>query len=85
MKDENENVTNLLTYEPSDGRNTLGVTLAPDGNNKKAIEELREKTLKWKNLILSGHLRERDARLALHSTIYQYSLPALTLTESECK
>ena len=68
--------------------NTLGVTLAPDGNNAKAIVELRQKSQKWKDLVDTGHLKGSDVFLALHSTIYkslQYPLPALTLTEKECR
>ena len=46
LKNEHEEVTELKILEPSTGMNTLGVTLAPDGNNKKATEELRNKSQK---------------------------------------
>ena len=73
--------------DPSEGKKTLGVILAPDGNNKAAVKELREKAVHWRNLIKTGHIDNRDAWLALQTTIYktlQYPLPALTLTEKEC-
>ena len=88
VKNEFNDTTELKTLDPSTGMNTLGVTLAPDGNNTKAVEELRQKSQKWKDLVDTGYLKGSDVYLALHSTIYkslQYLLPALTLTEKECR
>ena len=46
----------LSQKEAHDGLETLGVILAPDGNNKKMITKLKSKTEKWKDLITSGHI-----------------------------
>ena len=66
---------------------TLGVILAPDGNNGKMITNLRQKAQSWGELITSGHISKQHAFIALQTTIcksLQYPLPALTLKESEC-
>jgi hypothetical protein len=81
-------LTELPQLEPSDARETLGVYLAPDGNNNTAVEHLREKAVEWSNLVLTGHLTANDVRLAMDTTVIkslEYPLPALTLTEKECK
>jgi hypothetical protein len=85
--DHNDERKPLRQLEPSNGQCTLGVHLAPDGNNNDAIEYLTQKATQWKDLITTGHLQRADAWLALESTILktlQYPLPALTLSEKEC-
>lgn len=81
-------MTELEQVEPSEARETLGVFLAPDGNNSTAISNLKKKARDWSNLVLTGHLSADDIRTALNTTIVkslEYPLPALTLTEKECK
>lgn len=88
VRDENEDLKSLPIMEANEGKETLGVYLAPDGNNADMIKYLQDKTLHWKELIRSGHLSKKDARQALNTTIMksiEYALPALTLTEQECK
>lgn len=85
--DQNDERKPLNQLEPNDGQCTLGVHLAPDGNNNDAITYLTQKAEQWKDLINTGHLQRTDAWHALESTILktlQYPLPALTLTETEC-
>ena len=53
----------------SQGMKTLGVTLAPDGNNKDIIQSLLDKASEWADLILSDHLLRDEAWRALKSTI----------------
>ena len=77
----------LEKIEPDIGKETLGVMLSPDGNNKQALEELQRKAQKWSDYVITGHLKANEARLALDSTIIRtlsYPLLALTLSESEC-
>ena len=65
---------------------TLGVTLAPDGNNIDLVTALEEKANEWADLILSGHLQKEEAWRAMQSTIIRglgYPLIATTLTETE--
>lgn len=69
------------------GMETLGVILAPDGNNRDAISHMRKKATKWAALIQTGHLQPTDVHLATESRIMkslEYPLLALTLTEKEC-
>ncbi len=88
VRDENETLQPLPIKEVHEGKETLGVYLAPDGNNEEMINYLKGKTEKWKELIRSGHLSRKDARQALQTTIMksvEYGLPALTLSQQECK
>jgi hypothetical protein len=81
-------MTELDQLESSEARETLGVYLSPDGNNTKAVAQLRKKGKDWSELVSTGHLTAKDVRLALDTTIIkslEYPLPALTLTEKECK
>ena len=87
VRNHNQVRAPLTQAEANDGRCTLGVILAPDGNNKAAITELRRKAETWHDYIRTGHLQANEARLALDSTIMkslEYPLLALTLTEDEC-
>ena len=66
---------------------TLGVELAPDGNNDAMVTKLRQKAEEWQSNIQCGHLNRHEAWLALNSTVMRsllYPLPALTLTEEQC-
>ena len=78
----------LRQFEPSRASETLGVFLAPDGNNLAAKEALLGKAKLWSELVKKGHLTATDVMRAMDTTIIQslqYPLPALTLTENECK
>ena len=87
IKDQHEDTKNLTQKEPQDGKETLGVILAPDGNNLKMIDKLRSKSEKWKDLITSGHITKTNAYQVLNTTILkslEYPMPALTLTKKQC-
>ena len=88
VKDLNKEITQLDQLNPNIGKETLGVFLAPDRNNDEAVKQLRKKTEKWAKLITNGYLNPTEAWLALETTIIksiEYPLPALTLSQSECK
>ena len=87
VQDHNNRLCNLTKIESNEGKETLGVILAPDGNNLLALENLCEKAQSWSDHVRTSHLSSTEARLALDSTIMKtltYPLPALTLTEPEC-
>ena len=87
VKDEKDITQQLQKVESSEGRCTLGVVLAPDGNNKDAVAYLRKKAETWASYIQTGHINRTDAWQALDSTIIktiQYPIPALCLTQKEC-
>eukprot|EP00957_Ditylum_brightwellii_P174904 13317750-Ditylum_brightwellii.AAC.1 len=66
----------------------LGVWLAPDGNNKKQVEVLKEIPRGWADRIRMGHIKKDDAWYYYQSTVMkssEYSLLATTLTQEECR
>ena len=78
----------LGQLETHEAQETLGVYVAPDDNNEETTEQIRKKANEWSNLVLTGHLIAQDIRRALDTNIIkslEYPLPALTLTEKECK
>ena len=78
----------LKLLQPNEAQKMLGVWLAPDGNNEKQIEVMRDKAVKWAEKVRTGHTTKSDAWQALTMSIMKkldYSLIALTLTEQECK
>jgi len=88
VKDHNDEEQPLRKKGPHDSTETLGVYLAPDGNNKTAIQELRKKSERWRDLVRTGHLSSKDAWIALNSTVIktlEFPLPALTLKKKECE
>ena len=88
VRDDQEIRQVLISLEHNEGKETLGVYLAPDGNNSKMVEVLKTKAEEWRDHINSGHLNKADAWQALETTIMkslQYPMKALTLTKEECK
>ena len=88
VKDHSNTTHTLRQFEADHGHETLGVILAPDGNNKDVIRELRSKSEVWKDHVQAGHIDRKEAWQAISTTIMktiQYPLPALTLTKEECK
>lgn len=88
VRDSNETITELNTLNPTEGKYTLGVILAPDGGNSNAVTHLRKKADQWAVYICTGHINQKDAWTALDSTILKtlrYPLPALTLSQKQCK
>ena len=86
MVDSEGNRVNLQQLPVSKGMRTLGVILAPDGNNDDQVAALVEKAEQWAELITTGHLEREEAWRALNSTILkalEYPLTATTLTQQE--
>ena len=85
--DKDESRINLLTCTAGEGKETLGVVLAPNGNNEDAFKTLKKKAQTWRDHVRAGHLLPRLAWQAATTTIMkslEYSLPALTLSEDQC-
>jgi hypothetical protein len=77
----------LEHLETSEARRTLGVRLAPDGNNQAEVLFLKERVNNWADRIQTGHLPRRFVWESMHTTIIksiQYPLLATTMTEAEC-
>ena len=87
VKDDEETQQPLTSLNYDEGKETLGVYLAPDGNNTAMVKVLCKKAEEWKEHINSGHINKTDAWQALGTTIMktlQYPLKALTLNREEC-
>ena len=73
--------------EPSQGKETLGVFLAPDGNNSHTKAALENKAKQWRDRIRAGHLAPSLSWHAANTTILkslEYPLPALALSFDKC-
>ena len=78
----------LEQISPNEAKETLGVFLAPDGNENAQIEFLRTKVATWVDRVRSNHLSKQHAKLTLTSTIYktlEYPVSALTITPQQWK
>ena len=76
----------LEQINPNEAKETLGVFLAPDGNETAQINYLRTKVASWVDRVRSNHLSKHHAKLALTSTIYktlEYPVAALTITQQQ--
>ena len=66
----------------------LGIFIAPDGNKKELIKDLKSAAINWGVNMRGGHSTRKEAWTALNTNIsakLKYPLPACTLTEKECK
>ena len=87
MPDNNQHEHSIKRLPADKAQRTLGVYLAPDGNNKAQLQILLEKTKTWADNSRTGHLNKVAAWLNLTSTILRqvyYVLPATTFTQAQC-
>jgi len=78
----------LLRLHTSEARWTLGVYLAPDGNNKLQESILLEKTKTWAQNTIAAHLDQMAVWLNITMTLIQqvyYILPVTILTPKQCE
>ena len=86
-KDKDNNRIQLEYLAPNIAKEMLGVNLAPDGNNEKQVQILKEKAARLGHSISVSAASHSEAWLALQTMAtksIEYPLPALTLTEKEC-
>jgi len=72
----------------SDACQTLGVRLAPDGNNDAEFHHLWEETLKWKQDMLSAKISRPAADFGIQQVLMPklcYPLVAITFMEAQCQ
>ena len=87
VKDCDGTVCRLQRLSVKEAQQTLGVRIAPDGNNDAELLFLRERVDTWADCIRTGHLPRNLAWESMSTTILkslQYPLPATTLTEQQC-
>jgi hypothetical protein len=72
----------------AEARRTLGVRLAPDGNNQAEFENLCEKAKSWADNVRTGHLPRHLVWQSMNTTLLpsiKYPLPSTTLTLPQCR
>lgn len=89
-----------LTVETAEGRKELeclpisqpsrilGVWMAPDGNSKEQVRQLRKVTEEWADRVRSGHIMKADAWHYYQTTVkksLEYPLVATTLSMKQCR
>jgi hypothetical protein len=73
--------------DPSEARRTVGVRLAPDGNNVQELEYLHEQIAVWCDKMKSSRLPRSLVWMSFTTRILTkllFSLPATTFTSQEC-
>ena len=79
-KDSNNHIQTITRLEVSEAFETLGVFLAPDGNQTSQIKKLTDKASQWADRISTSHLRDQETLAALKTTILKtIEYPLLTL------
>ena len=76
----------LRRFEANIAKETLGVFLAMDGNNKEETHHLRKKAVAFADCIRTGFLTREDATYALHRTIMktlEYPIVATTMDKAQ--
>ena len=61
IKDGNDQQSELEQLAADEAQKMLGVWLAPDGNNKRQVEEMRNQTIEWVEKVRTGAIDMRDA------------------------
>ena len=87
VRDCNGTVKLLERLPVFEARRTLGIRLAPDGNNDAEVKFLRERTLEWADCIRMGHLPRRLVWELMQTTILksiQYPLLVTMLSQKQC-
>lgn len=78
----------LERIEPNRAQKTLGVYLAPDGNDDDQFNALLEKSQVWADQVRAGHLPRRLALQSLKQSLWmslKWPLAATCLSEEQCK
>lgn len=87
VRDCNNIRTPLPQINPHKGKETLGVTLAPDGNDSDAVKHMRNQTQTWADHIKTGHLSAPNVWRALNTIALkqiEYPIVALNLSPKDC-
>jgi hypothetical protein len=87
MRNSSQDLIPIERLEVTDARRTLGVRLAPDGNNEAEYIHLKQECDTWAARIRTGMVPKQYAWQAFSSTIWAkiaYALPATTLSQSAC-
>jgi exonuclease III len=87
-KDKDDKIGNIDVLPVTTAQKMLGVYLSPDGKDTRQKKYLAKKMKRMSEYARVGHLSQREAWTALTlvaTKSLEYSVPALTLTESDYK
>ena len=88
VKDMHGVMQTIQRYPTNHAERTLGIYLAPDGNEKRQEQVLYEKSVAWANKLKGSHLPKHLATTAYLTTIdktFSYPLVATCLTFKQCQ
>jgi len=87
VPDKNNQPIKIPQLSSSEAQRTLGVCLAPDGNNMDKLHYLLEVAKSWQTSILAAKVTHVVAEFGLHQAILrklEYLLVATTLMRTKC-
>jgi hypothetical protein len=87
VRDWDRIVKPIQRMEPMEAYETLGLSMAPDGNLDEQFGRLLMMVKQWSNGICTSYLRKHHAAYALKVTVLkkiEYALPALNLSKAQC-
>jgi hypothetical protein len=82
---DRKKIKRLESYQAHE---TQGIFLAPDGNTDDQCEKMKQAAIQWAEHMRTRKICRNDAWIAVQSTIWRtltYALPALNLTQEQCK
>jgi len=88
VPDDNNAPITIPELNPSEARRTLGVQLAPDGNNKDELRYLIDTARSWHSSMSVAKVTHAAAKFGLRQVILrklEYPLVATTFTHKECQ
>jgi len=88
VPDDNNTPIQIPELLPSKVHRTLGVWLAPDGNNEDEFQHLLEVAQSWNTLMSAVKVTHAAAKFGLQQVILQkleYPLVMTTFTQTECQ
>ena len=87
IPDETKTKQRIERNEVHVGRKTLGVFLAPDGNNNDQLKKMKKETNAWTGRMNRSFISRFSAETSVRTTIMKklsYPLAALTISEKDC-
>ena len=89
MLDASGRTNGLNKINPNESIETLGVMLAPDGNEVAQMKKMLKKAQNWKSKIIrGGHISRHDAWVCVKTTILktlEYPLGVTCLSKEDCR
>jgi hypothetical protein len=86
--DDHDTLHRIKKIEPTEGKRTLGVRLAPVGNNNEELDHRVDAGRKLRGRLKRAPLNRESTRIGLFAVAHQkvgYPLPATCFNHDECK